>query len=51
LAQVKDFCVIHLNERLEEFHIAVTGLRRYAEFDTFRRTLRRYLDSCSKASV
>jgi hypothetical protein len=35
-------------ERLEEFHIAVTGHRRYAEFDTFRRTLRRYLDSCSK---
>ena len=37
-------------ERLEEFHIAVTGRRRYAEFDTFRRTLRRYLDTCAKAS-
>ena len=37
-------------ERLEEFHIAVTGRRRYAEFDTFRRTLRRYLDTCAKIS-
>ncbi len=37
-------------ERLEDFHIAVTGRRRYAEFDTFRRTLRRYLDTCAKAS-
>jgi hypothetical protein len=38
-------------ERLEDFHIAVTGRRRYAEFDTFRRTLRRYLDTCAKASM
>ena len=38
-------------ERLEEFHIAVTGRRRYAEFDTFRRTLRRYLDACDHTSI
>jgi hypothetical protein len=38
-------------ERLEDFHIAVTGRRRYAEFDTFRRTLRRYLDTCAKATM
>jgi hypothetical protein len=38
-------------ERLEDFHIAVAGRRRYAEFDTFRRTLRRYLDACARAAI
>ncbi len=30
-------------ERLEDFHIAITGKRRYAEFDSFRVILNRYL--------
>ena len=28
-------------ERLEDFHISVTGRRRYAEFDSFRKVLER----------
>ena len=30
-------------ERLEDFHISVTGQRRYSEFDSFRRVLGRKL--------
>lgn len=30
-------------ERLEDFHINVTGHRRYAEFDSFRKVLERRL--------
>lgn len=30
-------------ERLEDFHIAITGKRRYAEFDSFRNILYRYI--------
>jgi hypothetical protein len=37
-------------ERLEDFHIAIAGHRRYSEFDSFRRTLRRYLDNCAETS-
>ncbi len=38
-------------ERLEEYYVIVTGARRYAEFDTFRRTLRRYLESHFKPPI
>ena len=30
-------------ERLEDFHIAITGRRRYSEFDSFRVVINRYL--------
>lgn len=30
-------------ERLEDFHIAITGKRRYSEFDSFRRIVDRLL--------
>ena len=30
-------------ERLEDFHIAITGKRRYAEFDSFRVVVMRCL--------
>lgn len=32
-------------ERLEDFHIAITGKRRYSEFDSFRRVVNRYLET------
>jgi len=35
-------------ERLEDFHISVTGRRRYAEFDSFRTVLGRYLNACQR---
>jgi hypothetical protein len=35
-------------ERLEDFHIAVTGRRRYAEFDTFRKVFKRYMGKCAE---
>ena len=30
-------------ERLEDFHIAITGKRRYSEFDSFRVLVSRYI--------
>ncbi len=33
-------------ERLEDFYEAVTGWRRYSEFESFRKVMRRYLESC-----
>lgn len=30
-------------ERLEDFHIAITGKRRYSEFDSFRAILSRHI--------
>jgi hypothetical protein len=38
-------------ERLEDFHIAVTGHRRYAEFDSFRRVFQRYMKECKEHKV
>ena len=35
-------------ERLEDFHIAVTGQRRYSEYESFQRVLGRYLKECSR---
>lgn len=35
-------------ERLEEFHVAVTGSRRYSEYGSFQRIMRRYLKECSR---
>lgn len=35
-------------ERLEEFHVAVAGYRRYSEYGSFQRVMRRYLKECSR---
>ncbi len=35
-------------ERLEDFHIAVTGQRKYSEYDSFRKVLGRYMKEYMK---
>lgn len=35
-------------ESLERYHIAITGKRRYSEFDSFRNMLNRYLTKSRK---
>ncbi len=37
-------------ERLEDFHIAVTGQRRYSEYDSFKKVFQRYMGECAKHS-
>ncbi len=39
---------IEAYERLEDFHIAVTGQRKYSEYDSFRKVLQRYMRDCAK---
>ncbi len=38
-------------ERLEDFYLAATDRRRYAEFDSFRTVLRRQLKRCREAGL
>ncbi len=35
-------------ERLEDFHIAVTGHRKYSEYDSFKKVFQRYMRECAK---
>jgi hypothetical protein len=33
-------------ERLEDFHIEVTGQRKYSEYDSFKKVFQRYMKEC-----
>ncbi len=35
-------------ERLEDFHITVTGQRKYSEYDSFKKVFQRYMRECAK---
>lgn len=51
--QMRDLYPSHLEayERLEDYHITLTGRRRYSEFDSFRKVLERQLKKCRQKNA